>query len=327
MPLCRTPFPISPLLFLLNGTFDTMITTRSSLITLTCLGALALTGCGRGEGGASVGIGVSTDQSRSSGTTQGSDVTHGARTGRSTDQTASISQPAARVINLALLGGKDLRPEGLRQIRSGHSPLAAYAAPVWPDGSAVADVLSMAAAFATGSVEFWEVTPTSLRARAADGHGSPAETAYVETLDSAACVVNIVGGAMADSLAQHRPVFGVPDDALAEAKRLVADQTQANVQPVIAHCVAESKARQRRLGQDIPRWSAQDYALTTSKGGVVVSANGSESWFGKSHYSGVAYELRFARANSFALDNSTARKTGTSDDAKTTTTGSVSVGK
>lgn len=301
--------------------------TRLSLIALACVGTLTLAACGRGEGGASVGIGVSTDQSRSKGTTQGDDVTHSARTGRSTDQTASISQPAARVINLALLGGKDLRPDGLRQIRGGHSPLAAYSSPTWPEGGTVGEALAMAAAFATGSVEFWEVTPASLRARTADGHGTPAETAYVETLDSSACVVNVIGGAMADRLVRRAPIFAVPDDALAEAKRQVAALKQQNVQPVFAQCVAEAKTRQRRLGHDIPRWSAQDYALTTSKGGVVVSANGSENWFGKSHYSGVAYELRFARANSFALDDSTSTKTSTSEDAKTTTTGSVSVGK
>lgn len=300
---------------------------HSSLIALACIGALALTGCGRGEGGASVGVGVSTDQSRSSGTSSGADVTHGARLGRSTDQTASISQPAARVINLALLGGKDLRPDGLRQIRDGQSPLAVYSNPTWPDGGTVGDALAMAAAFATGSVEFWEVTPASLRARTADGHGSPAETAYVETLDSSACVVNAIGGAIADRLARHTPIFAVPNDALTEAKRQVGALKQETVQPVFAQCATEAKVRKRRLGQDIPRWSAQDYALATSKGGVLVSANGSENWFGKSHYNGVAYELRFARANSFALDDSTSTKTGTSDDAKTTTTGTVSVGK
>ena len=301
--------------------------TRSSLFALACIGALALSGCGRGEGGAIVGVGVSTEQSRSTGASHGADVAQSFRSGQSTDETATISQPAARVVNLALLGGKDLRPEGLRQIRSGQSPLVVYASSAWPDGSTSADALAMAAAFATGSVEFWEVTPASLRARTADGHGSPAESSYVETLDASACVVNLIGGAMADSLARHTPVFALPEDALAEAKRQAAALTPETVRPVISQCVAEAKARQRRLGQDIPRWVAQDYSLTTSRGGVVVSANGSETWFGKSHYSGVSYELRFARANSFSLDDSTSSKASTSDDAKQTTTGSVSVGK
>ena len=298
-----------------------------SLVSLACACALSLSACGRGEGGASVGIGVGTDQTRSSGTSQGTEVSHSARVSTSDEVSTAISQSAARVINLAMQGSSDVRAAGLREILEGHNPLEAYADGAWPPANTPADVLAMAAAFANGSVEFWEVPPASLRSRTADGLGSRAERAYVETLDASACVVNAVGGALAEDLAHHKPVFVTPDDAVIYAKQQLRAIGQAKVQPLVARCTAEAHDRKRRLGQDTPRWTSQDYALTTGKGGIVVAANGTETWFGKGYYSGVQFDLRFARSNSFALDDSTSNRDSVNDEAKRSNSSSVSVGK
>jgi len=287
---------------------------------LICLLPLAaLAACGRGEsgGGASAGISVESSESRS--TSLSADRVDTAKQGRSQERTASITLPVDRTLNLALGASPAIRAKALKEVAAGRNPLEASA----PAGEA----LSIAASLVASSVDFWEVTPTSLVSGRADGHGSRAERAYVEAHDAAACLTNEVGSLLAPEVARPTSVWTTPAAAVDAAKDLIARIPVQQIDEARRACVKFAAELPRVLGQDTPSWSAGTYSLATGKGGVQVAQNGVEKWFGGGAYSGVIYELKVAKATSLGFESTAGNKTDTSTDARQSTNTTVGVGK
>lgn len=286
---------------------------------LSLLPLVVLAACGRGEsgGGASAGVSVESTEGRS--TSVSADRVDTAKQGRSQDRTASITLPVDRTMNLALGASPATRAKSMKEVAAGRNPLATSAP--------ATEVLSIAASLAAASVDFWEVTPSSLVSGRADGHGSRAERAYVESLDAAACLVNEVGSLLAPELAKPTSVWTNPAAAVEAAKALIARIPEQQIDDARQACVKFASELPRVLGQDTPSWVAGTYALSTGKGGVQVAQNGVEKWFGGGAYSGVVYELKVAKATSLGFESTAGNKTDTSTDARQSTSATVGVGK
>lgn len=278
-----------------------------------------LAACGRGESGGVASAGISVDSSESTTISQSSDQAETAKQGRSQDRTATLSLPVDRTINMALGASPASRSLAMKQISNGKNPLAG-------DLSA-AEALSIAASLAAGAVDFWEVTPSSLVRGTADGHGSKAERAYVEAHDASACLVNEVGTLLAPEIARPTAVWTNPNAAIEGARELVARIPAAQLDEVRKTCLKFASDLPRVLGQDTPNWSAGTYSLATSKGGLQVSQNGVEKWFGGGAYSGVSYEIKLSKATSLGFESTAGQKRDTSQDAKQSTTATVGVGR
>lgn len=261
----------------------------------------------------------------SNGSSRGVDVTNSVKDSSSTDQSVAMTLPATVLVYPALHPTGQLYSDMIREIKSGEHPLRPYAEHTWPAGMTPQQVIARAATFATAPMEFWRVRPASLMRGRADGHGSAAEWALVDTAETAACVTNSVGGKIATALAKTVQ----PDLAAGRARAvyMVAGMTQPQVQAIVAACTQEVDGRAyRRLGQGDPHWTAQDYKAEGKAAGVVVTEFG-VPWFGEGRFNGTQYEIRVANALSSGNDDTVTYKRSKSTDENESTKASAQIGK